>query len=63
MRQVGIIAGKELGDRLRSGWVIACALVWLGAIALTSLFGLVQVGKIGVQGYERTVMILLNLVQ
>ncbi len=63
MRQLGIIAGKELGDRLRSGWVIACALVWLGAIALTSLFGLVQVGKIGVQGYERTVISLLNLVQ
>ena len=63
MKQLGIIAGKEFGDRLRSGWVIACALVWLGAIALTSLFGLVQFGKIGLQGYERTVVSLLNLVQ
>ncbi len=63
MRELGIIAGKEFGDRLRSGWVIACALVWLGAVALTSLFGLVQVGKIDLQGYERTVVSLLNLVQ
>ncbi len=63
MSQVGIIAWKEFSDRFRSGWVIACSLVWLGAIALTSLFGLVQIGKIGVQGYERTVVSLLNLVQ
>jgi ABC-type transport system involved in multi-copper enzyme maturation permease subunit len=48
---------------LCSGWVIGCAAVWLGAIGLTSLFGLVQIGRIGVQGYERTVVSLLNLVQ
>ena len=63
MSQLRLIAWKEFSDRFRSGWVLACALVWLGAIALTSLFGLVQIGKIGVQGYERTVMSLLNLVQ
>jgi Cu-processing system permease protein len=63
MRQLGIIAGKEFSDRFLSGWVIACALVWLGAITLTSLFGLVQVGRIGLQGYERTVVSLLSLVQ
>src|SRR5512140_39771 len=63
MTQLGIIGWKEFADRLRSGWVIACALVWLGAIALTSLFGLVQIGRIGLQGYERTVVSLLNLVQ
>jgi Cu-processing system permease protein len=63
MSQVRIIAWKEFGDRFRSGWVIACALVWLGAIALTSLFGLIQIGRIGLQGYERTVVSLLNLVQ
>ena len=63
MRQTLLIAGKEFGDRFRSGWVIACAVVWLGAITLTSLFGLVQIGKIGVQGYERTVASLLTLVQ
>src|SRR5512140_997529 len=63
MTQLGIIAWKEFSDRLRSGWVIACALVWLAAIGLTSLFGLVQVGRIGIQGYERTVVSLLNLVQ
>lgn len=63
MKTVILIATKEFGDRLRSGWVIACALVWLGAIGLTSLFGLVQIGRIGVQGYERTVVSLLNLVQ
>jgi ABC-type transport system involved in multi-copper enzyme maturation permease subunit len=62
-KQVRAIALKEFSDRFRSGWVIACALVWLGAIALTSLFGLVQIGRIGVQGYERTVASLLNLVQ
>ncbi len=63
MKQLLLIARKEFGDRFRSGWVIACALVWLGAISLTSLFGLIQVGKIGWQGYERTVASLLNLVQ
>jgi len=57
------IACKEFSDRFRSGWVIACTAVWLGAIALTSLFGLIQIGKIGWQGYERTVVSLLNLVQ
>jgi Cu-processing system permease protein len=63
MRILLLIAFKEFSDRFRSGWVIACALLWLGAIGLTSLFGLVQVGKIGLQGYERTVVSLLNLVQ
>ena len=63
LRQVTLVAGKEFGDRFRSGWVIACVAVWLGAIGLTSLFGLVQVGQIGWQGYERTVISLLNLVQ
>ncbi len=63
MRTAWHIALKEFSDRFRSGWVIACAAVWLGAIALTSLFGLVQIGKVGWQGYERTVVSLLNLVQ
>lgn len=62
-QQAGLIAIKEFGDRFRSGWVIACVLVWLGAIGLTSFLGLVQIGQIGVQGYERTVISLLNLVQ
>jgi Cu-processing system permease protein len=61
--QITIIAAREFGERLRSGWVIACVLVWLGAIGLTSFFGLLQIGRIGVQGYERTVVSLLNLVQ
>lgn len=61
--QVKLIAAKEFGDRFRSGWVIACVVVWLGAIGLTSFLGLVQIGRIGAQGYERTVISLLNLVQ
>lgn len=63
VRQAVLIAAKEFGDRYRSGWVIACVLVWLGAIGLTSFLGLVQIGQIGVQGYERTVTSLLHLVQ
>jgi Cu-processing system permease protein len=63
MRQIRILAGKEFGDRFRSGWVLACVLVWLGAIGLAAFLGLLQIGRIGVQGYERTVMSLLNLVQ
>jgi Cu-processing system permease protein len=62
-RQIILLAGKEFSDRFSSGWVIACVAVWLGAIGLTSLFGLVQIGQIGWQGYERTVISLLNLVQ
>jgi Cu-processing system permease protein len=61
--QIALIAGKEFGNRFRTGWVVACALVWLGAIGLTSFYGLVQVGRVGLQGYERTVVSLLNLVQ
>ena len=56
-----LLAGKEFGDRLRSGCALAC-----GGLArrgnFTSLFGLVQIGHIGLQGYERTVVSLLNLV-
>ena len=63
IRQVRTIALKEFSDRFRSGWVLACVLVWLAAIGLTSLLGLLQIGRIGVQGYERTVISLLNLVQ
>lgn len=58
-----IIARKELSERFRSGWVIVCLLVWLGAVILTSCFGLIQIGQIGLQGYERTVITLLNLAQ
>jgi ABC-type transport system involved in multi-copper enzyme maturation permease subunit len=61
--QLWLIARKEFSDRFRSGWVIACIAVWLGAIGLTSFLGLLQIGQIGVQGYERTVISLLNLVQ
>ena len=57
------IAFKEFNDRLRSGWLIACFTVWLGAIGLTSFYGLAQVGRLGLQGYERTVVSLLNLAQ
>src|SRR5215831_10602762 len=62
-RQLRLIASKEFNDRFRSGWVLACVLVWLGAIGLTSFLGLLQIGRIGAQGYERTVISLLNLVQ
>jgi Cu-processing system permease protein len=58
-----LIARKEFSDRLRSGWVLACVVVWLGAVGLTSFYGLIQVGRVGFQGFERTVMSLLNLVQ
>ena len=63
LRPILLIAAKEFGDRLRSGWVLACILVWLGAICLTSFLGLIQIGHIGAQGYERTVISLLNVVQ
>src|SRR4051812_327640 len=58
-----IIALKEFRDRLRSGWVIACIVVWLAVISLTSLFAVIQIGHLGVQGYERTTASLLNLAQ
>jgi Cu-processing system permease protein len=61
--QLRILALKEFGDRFRSGWVMACVLLWLGAIGLASFLGLLQIGRIGAQGYERTVISVLNLVQ
>src|SRR5215813_15076201 len=61
--QLRLLALKEFGDRFRSGWVMACVLLWLGAIGLASFLGLIQIGRIGAQGYERTVISMLNLVQ
>jgi ABC-type transport system involved in multi-copper enzyme maturation permease subunit len=61
--QLRLLALKEFGDRIRSGWVMACVLLWLGAIGLASFLGLLQIGRIGAQGYERTVISMLNLVQ
>jgi len=63
LNTIRVIALKEFRDRLRSGWVMACIVTWLAVISLTSLFGLIQIGHIGVQGYERTTMSLLNLAQ
>lgn len=62
-RQVRLLAVREFWDRFRSGWVVACVLVWVGAIGLTSFLGLLQMGRLGIQGYERTAISLLNLVQ
>ncbi len=62
-KHVAMVAGQEFGNRFRTGWVLACALVWLAAVCLTSFYGLVQVGRVGLQGYDRTVVSLLNLVQ
>jgi ABC-type transport system involved in multi-copper enzyme maturation permease subunit len=62
-KQIKLLAIKEFGDRLRSGWVLACILLWLGAIGFASFLGLIQIGRIGAQGYERTVISMLNLVQ
>jgi len=61
--QIKLLALKEFGDRFLSGWVLACILLWLGAIGLASFLGLIQIGRIGAQGYERTVISMLNLVQ
>ena len=63
MNSIMIIAWKEFRDRLRSGWVIACMASWLVVISLTSIFGLIQMGHVGVQGYERTAASLLNIAQ
>jgi Cu-processing system permease protein len=60
---LGALAGKEFGDRFRSGWVVACVALWIGAISLTSFMGLLQIGRIGPLGYERTVISMLNLAQ
>jgi Cu-processing system permease protein len=58
-----LIGFREFRDRLRNGWVIASMVLWLAAITLTSVFGLIQMGRIGIQGYERTAITLLNLAQ
>lgn len=60
---LGVLAIKEFGDRFRNGWVVACVVLWVGAISLTSFMGLLQIGRIGAQGYERTVISMLNLAQ
>src|SRR5690606_15582531 len=62
-RRLWSLAAKEFSDRYRSGWVVACAVVWLGAIGITSILGLLHMGRVGVQGYERTTVSLLNVVQ
>jgi Cu-processing system permease protein len=61
--QLRILAVKEFADRFRSGWVMACILLWLGAIGFASFLGLIQIGRIGAQGYDRTVISMVGLVQ
>jgi len=44
---------KEFSDRFRSGWVIACMLVWFWSHRLTSFSWPAPNRASGVQGYER----------
>lgn len=59
--QVGVIAGKEFHDRLRSRWVLAVSLVFAAFAVVTSYFGAAVQGVVGFQGIEPLIASLVSL--
>lgn len=60
-RQIGIVAGKEFWDRIRSRWVLAVTLVFVFFALVIAYFGAAQQGAIGFKGIELTVASLVSL--
>lgn len=62
LRQVAIVAAKELRDRIRNLWVLAVALVFAAFALLIAYFGAAQQGAVGFRGIEVTIASLTSLV-
>jgi Cu-processing system permease protein len=62
VRQVAIIAAKELRERLRNRWVLVVALVFAAFALLIAYFGAAQQGAVGFRGIEVTIASLTSLV-
>jgi Cu-processing system permease protein len=60
-KQIGIVAGKEFWDRMRSRWVLAVTLVFIFFALVIAYFGAAQQGAIGFKGIELTVASLVSL--
>jgi Cu-processing system permease protein len=62
LRQIAIVAAKELRERIRNSWVLAVALVFAAFALLIAYFGAAQQGAVGFRGIEVTIASLTSLV-
>jgi Cu-processing system permease protein len=62
LRQIGVIAARELRDRLRNRWVLAVMLVFTAFALVIAYFGAAQQGAVGFKGIEVTIASLVSLV-
>lgn len=62
LRQIAIVAAKELRERIRNFWVVAVALVFAAFALLIAYFGAAQQGAVGFRGIDVTIASLTSLV-
>ena len=62
IRQILIVAFKELRDRLRNRWVLAVSLVFTVFALVIAYFGGAQQGVVGLRSIEFTITSLVSLV-
>jgi Cu-processing system permease protein len=62
MKQMMIIAHKELSDYLRNGWIVAIALIFSLFALVISLAGFGFTGSVGMAGEQTTLLSLTSLV-
>ncbi len=62
LRQIGIIAGKEFHDRIRSRWVLAVTVVFTAFALVIAYFGAAQQGAVGFRDIQVTIASLVSLV-
>ena len=59
---IGVIAGKEFRDRIRSRWVLAAAAIFTLFALVIAYFGSAQAGAVGFKGMDLTIASLVSLV-
>ncbi|HEX7012017.1 MAG TPA: ABC transporter permease subunit [Steroidobacteraceae bacterium] len=61
VRQIGVIARKELSDRIRNRWVLAATAIFSAFSLAIAYFGAAQHGVVGVSDLEVTIASLVSL--
>ena len=61
-RQISVIAGKELRERIRNRWVLAVAVVFAVFALVIAYFGAAQQGAVGLRSIDVTIASLVSLV-
>lgn len=62
LRNISIICGKEIRDAFRNRWFLLISLIFTGLSLGFSFMGSSGLGNLGISGFGRTTMSLLNLV-